>query len=154
MKKLVLYILGVIILLITLLAIAKSYYFDEVDIDDYQVELTKSTVNDSIKFNKYLERDEGRIIYLASNIEEFYFYENSDKKTTLKEYAKTWQTLDDIVKNITLNMDVYGELNDGGTKIYKSKDKTVVVCNTISGNKDIFIGDYNMSFDSESMCKR
>ena len=154
MKKLVLYILGVIILLITLLAIAKSYYFDEVDIDDYQVELTKSTVNDSIKFNKYLERDEGRIIYLASNIEEFYFYENSDKKTTLKEYAKTWQTLDDIVKNITLNMDVYGELNDGGTKIYKSKDKTVVVCNTIPGNKDIFIGDYNMSFDSESMCKR
>ena len=154
MKKLVLYILGVIILLITLLAIAKSYYFDEVDIDDYQVELTKSTVNDSIKFNKYLERDEGRIIYLASNIEEFYFQENSDKKTTLKEYAKTWQTLDDIVKNITLNMDVYGELNDGGTKIYKSKDKTVVVCNTIPGNKDIFIGDYNMSFDSESMCKR
>ena len=154
MKKLVLYILGVIILIITLPAIAKSYYFDEVDIDDYQVELTKSTVNDSIKFNKYLERDEGRIIYLASNIEEFYFYENSDKKTTLKEYAKTWQTLDDIVKNITLNMDVYGELNDGGTKIYKSKDKTVVVCNTIPGNKDIFIGDYNMSFDSESMCKR
>ena len=154
MKKLVLYILGVIILLITLLAIAKSYYFDEVDIDDYQVELTKSTVNDSIKFNKYLERDEGRIIYLASNIEEFYFYENSDKKTTLKEYAKTWQTLDDIVKNITLNMDVYGELNDGGTKIYKSKDTTVVVCNTIPGNKDIFIGDYNISFDSELMCKR
>ena len=43
-----------------------------------------------------------------------------------------------------------------GFFLYKSnKDNaTIVVCHTTFGNKDVFIGDYNMQFDSESMCKR
>ena len=57
---------------------------------------------------------------------------------------------------LTDKYDLYAELNDGGTKIYKSnKDNaTIVVCHTTFGNKDVFIGDYNMQFDNESMCKR
>ena len=118
--------------------------------------LPKTKNHDTIKFNEYLTRDEGRIVYLAGNMNEFYVYDSSNQKQTLKEYSKTWQTLDDIINHIIEKYDLYGELNDGGTKIYKSKDKdaTIVVCNTVSGNKDIFIGDYNMQFDSTSMCKR
>ena len=118
--------------------------------------LPKSETHDTIKFNEYLTRDDGRIVYLASNMNEFYVYDSSNQKQTLKEYSKTWQTLDDITKHITTKLDLYGELNDGGTKIYKSKkeNSTIVVCNTTFGNKDVFIGDYNMKFDSESMCKR
>lgn len=116
----------------------------------------KPSTHDAIKFNEYLTRDEGRIIYLVSNMDEFYVYDSNNKKQTLKDYAKTWQTIDDIIKHITDKYDLYGELNDGGTKIYKSnKDNaTIVVCHTTFGNKDVFIGDYNMQFDNESMCKR
>lgn len=120
--------------------------------------LPKKNVQDTIKFNKYLERDNGRIIYLASNLDEFYVYDSSNKKQTLKEYSKTYQTLDEIIKYITSKLTLSGELNDGGTKIYKSKEKntTIVVCHTVSGNSDIFLGDYNMSFDikNNTMCHR
>ncbi len=118
--------------------------------------LPKSEVNNTIKFNEYLTRDDGRIVYLASNIEEFYVYNDNNEKQALKNYSKTWQTLDDIINHITDKYDLYGELNDGGTKIYKStkQNATIVICHTALGNKDIFIGDYNMKFDSKSMCKR
>lgn len=154
--KIILIIGGIIIFLFLLLVLATMYYFEPIKETDYTTELSKSEVYDGIKFKKYLERDEGRIVYLADNLDEFYFYETGEKKQTLREYAKTWQMLDDIVKHITDELSLYGELNDGGTKIYKSeeKDVTVVVCHTISGNEDIFIGDYNMQFDSDSMCKR
>ena len=116
----------------------------------------KPETHDTIKFNEYLTRDDGRTIYLAGNMNEFYVYDSSNQKQTLKEYSKTWQTLDDIINHIITNYDLYGELNDGGTKIYKSskENSTIIVCHTTFGNKDVFIGDYNMKFDSESMCKR
>ena len=52
-------------------------------------------------------------------------------------------------------MNYVDTLKDGGTAIYKSNiyDITLIKCNTIAGNKDIFIGDYSMNFDNESMCK-
>ena len=116
---------------------------------------TTSNVN-TIKFNEYLTRDEGRIVYLAGNMNDFYVKDSDSKKVKLKDYAKTWQTIDDIIKHIIEKYDLANELNDGGTKIYKSNEDnaTIVVCNTTLGNKDIFIGDYNMQFDNESMCKR
>lgn len=122
--------------------------------NNLKVEPSKSEVHNVTMYDHYLERD-NRIIYLAGNLYEFYVYDSSNQKQTLKEYANTWQTLDDIVKHITANLNLYGELNDGGTKIYKSKDEntTIVVCHTVSGNQDVFIGDYNMQFDSVLMCK-
>ena len=119
-----------------------------------QVQENICTPKSTIKFNEYLTRDDGRIIYLAGNMDEFYVYDS--QKYTLKEYSKTWQSLDDIIKHIIEKYDLYAELNDGGTKIYKSKkdNATIVVCHTTFGNKDVFIGDYNIQFDSESMCKR
>ena len=38
--------------------------------------------------------------------------------------------------------------------IFKNKDKniTLIKCNTIDGNKDIYIGDYNLNFKS-NICK-
>ena len=52
-------------------------------------------------------------------------------------------------------MDYIAILKDGGTTIYKSNtyDITIIKCNTIAGNKDIFIGDYTMNFYNDLMCK-
>jgi len=119
-----------------------------------KIEVIKPENYNSVKFNKYLERD-NRTIYLAGNIEEVY-YTDSETRMSLKDYiSKSYQTLDDSVKHLTDIMDYIDTLKDGGTTIYKSNayDITIIKCNTIAGNKDIFIGDYSMSFDNDSMCK-
>ena len=50
------------------------------------------------------------------------------------------------------------ELNDGGTKIYEDADNytdnglTLIKCNTLDGNRDIYIGPKDMEYQ-ESFCK-
>jgi len=122
---------------------------------DKKIEVVKSSTQDLNKFNIYLERDE-RIIYLSSSLDEIYY--NSDGNiVTLKEYiSKAWQTTDDGIKHLTDLMENTETLKDGGTKIYKSNayNITIIKCNTVSGNHDYFIGDYDMTFDNDSMCRR
>ena len=131
-------------------------YFDvkEPSNTSEKIEVIKPEVSNLNKFNKYLERD-NRTIYLAGNVEEVY-YNDSEIKMTLKDYiSKSYQTLDDSIKHLTDIIDYVDTLKDGGTMIYESNayDITIIKCNTVEGNKDIFIGDYSMNFDSKSMCK-
>lgn len=65
-------------------------------------------------------------------------------------------TLDKILNEMKL----YSELNDGGTKIYKDDGSrkyfddsyTIIRCNTINGNKDIYIGKNDMEY-KEGFCE-
>lgn len=94
-------------------------------------------------------------IYLAGNIEEFYIKDET-KDITLKSYVSTtYQTLDDSIKKITDNLNFISSFDDGGSSIYKNQEKdiTMIVCNTLDNNKDIFIGDYLMNFDYDFMCE-
>lgn len=119
-----------------------------------KIEVKKSEVIDLSRFNKYLERD-SITIYLAENIDEVY-YMSSDVQYKLKDYISgMWQTADDGIKHLTDEMDLIDILKDGGTEIYKSKeyDITIVRCNTVSGNKNIYIGDYSIDFNSNLMCR-
>ena len=64
-------------------------------------------------------------------------------------------TLDDALKKITDKLELDGALYDGGTKVYKSKEKdiTIITCNTLEGNKDVYIGNYLVSLE-DGMCGR
>lgn len=126
-----------------------------ITIEALPIKVVKAKLHNSDKFNIYLERN-GRIIYLSSNLEDVYYY-NVDVEYTLENYiTNTWQTMDDSIKHLTDILDNTETLRDGGTKVFKSKkyDITVITCNTVSGNKDIFIGEHDMAFDSELMCRR
>ncbi len=112
------------------------------------LKIVKKELQESSKFTKYLEKDE-RIIYLANNVEEIY-YMDANKQISLKDYMRTvWQSTDDSIKQLTRYMDLKSELNNGETKIYKSLefDITLVKC-----NKSIYIGDYSLEYDDNSMC--
>ena len=152
--NIILTIIGVIIFLFLLLAAATQYFFEEVEEPEVAPIINEN--KDELVFNKYLTRDDNRVIYLASNLDEFYVYDDNNNKHPLKEYAKTWQSLDDIVKHITSSLSLYGELNDGGTKIYKSEKEnaTIVVCHTTTGNNDIYIGDYHLEYDKQVTCQK
>ena len=64
------------------------------------------------------------------------------------------RTMDDSIKSITDKLELKDTLKDGGTKIYKSKDKdiTMIVCNTTKNDRNILIGDYSMEY-TEGECK-
>lgn len=116
--------------------------------------ISKSKIHNDIGFNEYYKNND-RTIYLAGNIDEFYVIESSSK-ITLKSYiSTTFQTFDDSIKSITNQLTFLYSYDDGGTSVYKNQEKdiTIIICNTINKNKDIFIGDYKMNFESKSMCK-
>ena len=109
--------------------------------------------NENIKFKEYLKLD-NRTIYLAENVSELFIVENKNQ-TSLKKYIiNSTEVVDKLVENITNLLNKQSILKDGGTIIFKNKDKniTLIKCNTIDGNKDIYIGDYNLNFKS-NICK-
>lgn len=121
-----------------------------------KIKIQKTESNNYNDFNKYLEQD-NIDIYIKSNLKEIFYYIEPNKKVTLKEFITTSsKTIEDSIKNLTNLLELTYTAKDGGTKIYKSEDFdiTIIKCNTIEGNKDIFVGDYLMDFDDSKMCKR
>ena len=158
MKKNIKYIL--IVMFIIMITGCKNSGVEEVQSNNkiagtantIQVEI--SSLQNGNKYNKYLERD-GKTVYLASNINEVY-YSDTENKHTLKDYVQnTYQTIDDSINHLLNYLSLVGQLKDGGTKIYKSKEYniTIVKCNTLFDNKDYYIGDYDMMFDNDLMCR-
>ena len=106
----------------------------------------------NIEFNKYLDIED-RTIYLEENIDNMYVIDNKNKMTLKYYLSNVNQSVDNSLKDITSNFEKE-EIKDGGTTVYKNKDKdiTIIACNTLKGVKDIYIGDYGLTL-KESMCK-
>ena len=93
------------------------------------------------EFNKYLDM-EGQDIYMETNLKDVY-YRSNGKKYTLKEFVEITSLLGEGIS-----------YDDGGSMLYSSDeyDLSVLVCGTLDGNKDIYVGDYTMYYDN-TMCK-
>lgn len=125
---------------------------DPVTTSNVNLKIKRNNIHDKNKYYEYYKNND-RTIYFASDIEEFYVTNEND--TTLKNYiTNTYQTFDDSIKSITNRLNKIAIIKDGGTTIYKSKelDLTMITCNTIEGNKDIYVDNYNTNI-SETMCK-
>lgn len=78
-----------------------------------------------------------------------------DKTIDLKEYLKN-NTIDNLINMLEKESTFY----DGGTTIYKdggtkkitSKGITLIKCNTLDGNRDIYIGNKDMEYKA-NFCK-
>ena len=73
----------------------------------------------------------------------------NNKKFGLKEYINSKEK---PIEKITEILYVDDVIYDGGTKIFKGNNITLIRCNTLDGNKDIYIGDSNMKY-KENFCK-
>ena len=60
----------------------------------------------------------------------------------------------DGIKHITDKLEKVNIYRDGGTTVYKSKDKdiTLITCNKINGSKNIYIGDYQIEY-TDDICE-
>ena len=126
------------------------YNTNSLDID---LKVSSENNHKNIKFKEYLKLDK-RTIYLAENVSELFIVENKNQTSFKKYIINSTQLVDKLIENITNLLNKQSILKDGGTIIFKNKDKniTLIKCNAIDGNKDIYIGDYNLNFKS-SMCK-
>ena len=119
------------------------------------IDLKISSVNNdkNIKFKEYLKLD-NETIYLSENVSELFIVENKNQTSLRKYIINSTESMDKSIESITNLLNKQSILKDGGTIIFKNKDKniTLIKCNTIDGNKDIYIGNYNLSFKS-NMCK-
>jgi len=117
---------------------------------DYKIDLLKkdSCSND---IEEYYEINKQKIYYAC--LKEFYVQENNHK-IALKDYLEN-----EDIKNILDEMNIINVYKDGGTTIYHDNDKklssdgfTIIRCNTIGGNKNIYIGPNNLEYQ-DSFCK-
>ncbi len=99
---------------------------------DFDFYLSKEENHDDIKFHDYLTFND-RKYYLEANIQEFYVIDG--EKMILKSYLTNFNhTLDNpSIDKITDKLSEKEILKDGGTTIYKFKDKdiTIVECKTV-----------------------
>ena len=95
---------------------------------------------------KLLLSKDGRNIYTycIENIT----IEMKDRKVELKSYI---EDNSNAINKIIDTLKLEDTLMDGGTQIYKG-DITLIKCNTLDGNKDIYIGNDNMKF-KQNFCK-
>ena len=95
---------------------------------------------------KLLLSKDGRNIYTycLENIT----IEMKDRKAELKSYI---EDNSNAINKIIDTLKLEDTLMDGGTQIYKG-DITLIKCNTLDGNKDIYIGNDNMKF-KQNFCK-
>ena len=120
---------------------------------DAKIVTLDSSKENEISFNKYLTK-ENRTIYLENNIKELYIFDHQSRWTFKHYVTNANQSLERSLKSVTDLLEKEANLKDGGTAIYKDKDKnmTIIACNTLNDNKDVYIGDYQLSF-KDNICK-
>ena len=113
--------------------------------DNHQIKITKTKDCDN-QVIEYYQYEEQKVYLVCLD-------EITIDGATFKDYfSKTYQTFNDSIDNLTKNMEVIDTYKDGGTKLYKNHSIALIKCNTIDGNKDIYIGDTNLEYQ-ESFCK-
>lgn len=125
----------------------------------------KDTNDDSVN---YLQTDEiTRYVIMKDDSGDYYkiyYYEIDSAIITVGDNNYDFEqailtgalTLDEIFSE----MQLYAELNDGGTEIYKNGDNkkyfddsyTIIRCHTVDNNRDIYIGNSNFDYE-EGFCK-
>lgn len=126
-------------------------YTDSISEMDYYVE--KTDQHNDIKFNEYY-KGETRKIFLASNITDIIITKGEQKLNLNKLLLSDTKMSDyDVIHFMMRKLDKKGTLKDGGTTIYKDKNKdvTMIVCNTLDKNYDVYIGDKTIEYE-QFMC--
>ena len=72
----------------------------------------------------------------------------NDKEENLKTFI---EKNDNAIDRIIDTLELEGTFSDGGTKVYKGESLTLIQCNKLDGNRDVYIGDQNMEFKAMSL---
>lgn len=138
--KFIIFILSIVLFIISILILTNIH--PKIDIEYFRIDHSSVKV-----LNKVLRYKKRNIYYYG--IDSAMFCDKKDNCYSVVDAIKNKQTTFDKFKeylekelsqeNLTKLM-----LYDGGTSIYKKGGYSVIFCNTIDGNKDIYIGNDEM----------
>ncbi len=109
--------------------------------------------NNKEEVKEYYKSSE-QTIYLVG-ADELYIedFTNSLEEQTFKNYiSSTSKTIDNAVKKLTDELDQEDIFKDGRSIRYRNNEISVIKCNTIAGNKDIYIGADDLEY-RDNFCK-
>lgn len=145
-KKLVIII--VVLLIIVILTIL-GILINKKDNNENKKTNEKLNEEQKLELKEYLTLN-NQTIYLYNMDEINIIYEEKD--LSLQDFVKESDNLNNTFSIFEEYLDVQKVLKDGGTTFYKTKksneffkeELTIIKCNTLDGNKDIYIGkNYN-----------
>lgn len=142
-KILILLIISVIVSFSIILYYKNKYP----KIDIYNIKTINSEEN---KLNRNLTINKNNYKIWFYGIDSIQLSDNRNNYYDLNLALKYKQVNINEVKNYLNNQYDNGNMEmfilyDGGTKIYKSKNYEVIICNTLDNNKDIYFGSLNLS---------
>ena len=146
-KVIVFLIVGIVILLITIfLGILNKYP----KIDLFHFTIQQSDSEKPYKLEKQLTIDKRNVYYYGLDFA--IFCEKNENCYQVKEALKHNQiTLDDFQKYLEKQAEYENfeimRFRDGGTTVYLKGGMQIMFCNTIDGNKDIYVGNDKMLDD-------
>lgn len=107
--------------------------------------------NCNLKLNEYYKKD-NRTIF-TSCLNEINIENEENKQITLKYHLDNInQFFERSINQLVSDANVDNILKDGGTTIYKKDNYTIILCNTIDGNRDIYIGNKDFKYE-QGYCK-
>lgn len=115
-------------------------------VDEFTISIQETT-DCTNTLTKYYE-EENRRIYLSC-LDEIYLKTKYNKDITLKYYLQNInKPYNDSINSLVDNIENINYFSDGGTKLYKTDKYAILLCNTLDGNKDIYIGNQNLKYKS------
>lgn len=110
--------------------------------------------NTNIKFQNQEDCNKSQLL-LKDNDRNIYTYCLENPKIKIDrneiELEKYIEDNEDAIDKIIKILELKDIFDDGGTQIYKG-DITLIKCNTLDGNKDIYIGNKDLKF-KQNFCK-
>lgn len=102
--------------------------------------------------NKPILYSEGDIKVYSYCLDSISIYKDN-KFWELNDWMKSInQTISTSIEKITSNDYLWDDVifyKDGGSKLYTSEKMNILVCKTVSGNNDVYIGDGDMRYELE-----
>lgn len=150
----------------------KNIYFSKEEIDEEKalnycsIDKTQKEYPFTIETSEKKSCSNEQVLYLRDGNRNIYI--NCLDKIKIKEKGKTAISLDkyyledkDIIDKMISYMEASEHLNDGGTTIYRDTSSkelsknglTIIKCNTVEKNNDIYIGPASMKY-KQDFCKR
>lgn len=148
--------ISLIILTITIIRIFLPKQKEYTNNNDLTIPNNYSKTEEIIKYEIINQNTNPYIIYYYG-IDSFNIKIDNQEYDFINAIKENKITTERIINE----MNIVAELNDGGTKIYQNNnnnnkyfinDYRIIKCNTIDGNKDIYIGNNEMQFQ-DNFCK-
>jgi len=150
-----------IILTITIISITIIIFITYI-FNSNSNDINDNNNNQNLTINEDSECDHKPKLYYQNNNQKIYTYcldkielTIDNEPIELKEYLKN-NSINDLINSLEKTASLYDGgtniYNDGGSKRITNNGITLIKCNTIDGNKDIYIGNKDMEYKS-NFCK-